>query len=75
MARENKYERMVQDRYGDSAHIDVYDVLKAFEVTCPATQHAIKKLLCSGIRGHKNKVEDLTEAKESILRAIELKGK
>lgn len=76
MAREigNKYERMIQDRYGDCAHIDVYDVLKAFEVTCPATQHAVKKLLCSGIRGHKNKVEDLTESKESILRAIELSG-
>lgn len=73
-ATKNKYERMIEDRYGDSCHIDVYDVLKAFEVTCPATQHAIKKLLCTGLRGHKDRDTDLLEAKESIVRAIELNG-
>lgn len=70
----NKYEREISDRQGNSATVDVYDVLKAFEVTCPATQHAVKKLLCSGIRGHKDLSTDLTEAKESIVRAIELNG-
>lgn len=52
--------------------IDVYDVLQAFTVTNPATQHAIKKLLCAGLRGHKDKMQDLTEALKSIERAIEL---
>ena len=70
----NKYEREISDRQGNSAIIDVYDVLKAFEVSCPATQHAVKKLLCSGIRGHKDLSTDLIEAKESIVRAIELNG-
>jgi hypothetical protein len=70
----NKYEREIQDRQGNNATVDVYDVLKAFEVTCPATQHAVKKLLCSGIRGHKDLSTDLIEAKESIVRAIELNG-
>ena len=70
----NKYEREISDRQGNSATVDVYDVLKAFEVTCPATQHAVKKLLCSGIRGHKDLSTDLIEAKESIVRAIELNG-
>jgi hypothetical protein len=41
-------------------------------VTCPATAHAIKKLLMAGERGHKDKVQDLKEAKQSIERAIEL---
>lgn len=68
----NKYEREITDRQGNSATVDVYDVLKAFEVTCPATQHAVKKLLCSGLRGHKDLQTDLIEAKESIVRAIEL---
>ena len=68
----NKYEREISGRQGNSATVDVYDVLKAFEVTCPATQHAVKKLLCSGIRGHKDLPTDLIEAKESIVRAIEL---
>ena len=71
-ASSNKYEREITDRQGNSATVDVYDVLKAFNVTCPATQHALKKLLCSGLRGHKDLQTDLIEAKESIVRAIEL---
>lgn len=68
----NKYEREITDRQGNSATVDVYDILKSFNVTCPATQHAVKKLLCSGLRGHKDLQTDLIEAKESIVRAIEL---
>jgi len=52
--------------------IDIYDVLQAFAVTNPATQHAIKKLLRAAWRGHKDKMQDLTEALKSIERAIEL---
>lgn len=63
----NKYLKSVR-----GITIDVYDVLKAFNVTNPATQHAIKKLLAAGNRGYKNTVQDLNEAIESILRAIEL---
>ena len=52
--------------------IDVYDVLKVFNVTCPAMQHAIKKMLCTGIRGHKGFSQDADEAIASINRAKEL---
>ena len=52
--------------------MDVYDVLKMFEVSNPATQHAIKKLLMNGNRGHKGIRQDLHEAISSIYRAIEL---
>lgn len=51
---------------------DVYAVLKAFNVDCPARQHAIKKLLCSGIRGKGDTVQDLNEAKDAIARAVQL---
>ena len=54
--------------------VDVYDVLMAFNVTNPATQHAIKKLLLPGARGHKDKLTDLKEAYQSIARAIELES-
>lgn len=54
------------------SNVDVYDVLIAFGVTCPARQHAIKKLLCAGQRGTKSESDDLKEAKQSIERAIEL---
>jgi hypothetical protein len=52
--------------------VDVYAVLEAFGVTCPACAHAIKKLLCPGKRGSKSKLTDLKEAKDSIIRAIEM---
>ena len=52
--------------------IDVYSVLVTFDVTCPARQHAIKKLLCSGLRGKGNAIQDLKEAKDAIERAIQM---
>lgn len=52
--------------------IDVYCVLEAFNVVCPARQHAIKKLLCAGIRGKGNSLRDLIEAQAAISRAIDL---
>ena len=63
----NKYQRQVT-----STTIDIYDVLKAYQVTCPATQHAIKKLLQPGERGHKDKLTDLREALASVERAIQM---
>jgi len=65
----NKYQRKVK-----STTIDVYDVLKAFEVNNPATAHAVKKLLASGQRGYKDVIQDLQEAVQSIERAIELES-
>jgi hypothetical protein len=53
---------------------DVYAVLEAFEVTCPARQHAIKKLLCAGIRGKGNEAQDLTEARDAVDRAMQMQG-
>src|SRR5690554_6203527 len=54
------------------AWCDVYDVLKAFGVTNPADQHAIKKMLMPGKRGHKGGIQDRREAIQSLHRAIEL---
>lgn len=66
----NKYNRPCK-----GATIDVYDVLQAFEVTNPALQHLIKKALCAGLRGHKDREQDLSEILESAKRAIELESK
>jgi CRISPR/Cas system CMR subunit Cmr4 (Cas7 group RAMP superfamily) len=63
----NKYKRTVP-----STEIDVYDVLVAFNVTNPATAHAIKKLLAPGQRGSKDAITDLMEAGQSIERAVQL---
>ncbi|MCG8709247.1 hypothetical protein JHU04_002487 [Brenneria sp. 4F2] len=63
----SKYNRQIK-----SVTVDVYDVLKAFNVTCPALQHLIKKALCAGLRGHKDREQDLEEVMQSAQRAIQL---
>jgi hypothetical protein len=69
LTKKNKYQVNCKE-----ITIDVYDVLNAFDVQNPAIQHAIKKLLKGGERGVKSKVQDYTEAIESINRAIELEN-
>jgi len=65
----SKYLRTIQSKDGKS---DVYDILVAFNVTCPARQHAIKKLLLAGLRGKGDQAQDLKEAGDAVKRAIEL---
>lgn len=62
----NKYEREIIGLNGERAIIDVYRTLSAFSVTDPACQHAIKKLLCMGLRGHKDVITDLDDAIDSL---------
>jgi hypothetical protein len=50
--------------------VDVYDILVAYNVTCPAIGHAVKKLLMPGQRGGKSILQDLVEAEQAIRRAI-----
>jgi len=68
LPKQNKYLREIKP----DVLVDVYDVLKSFEVTNQATAHAVKKLLAAGQRGHKDLLQDLKEARDSINRAIEL---
>lgn len=63
----NKYSRAVK-----GVSVDVYDILKAWNVTNPALQHLIKKALQCGERGHKSRVEDLDDILASAKRAKEL---
>ena len=53
-------------------YVDVYRVLILFGVTDPCLQHAIKKLLCAGNRGAKDKTQDVQEAISSLLRYLEM---
>jgi len=67
----NKYLKEIKP----GVDVDVYDILLAFGVSCPATQHAIKKLLMPGQRGSKDTLLDLKEARSSIDRAMELEAR
>jgi hypothetical protein len=51
--------------------VDVYDVLAAFKVTDPGFQHAIKKMLKTGDRGHKDETEDRADIMLSVKRSNE----
>ena len=52
--------------------IDVYTILSLYEVTDPCIQHAVKKLLCTGKRGHKDFLKDVQDSIDSLVRCIEL---
>lgn len=69
-----KYNRTIQSAINpvQGITVDVYCVLRAFGVTCPAQQHAIKKLLLPGKRGKGDFEQDMREAIIAIQRAIEL---
>ena len=64
----NKYQREIKP----GVFVDVYDVLKAFNVTCPAMAHGIKKCLAPGQRGVKDSIQDKNEAIASINRSIQM---
>lgn len=65
----NKYQKTIRTEV-----VDVYDVLNAFNVTCPGLQHAIKKMLMPGLRGDKSRMQDLVEAHSALSRAIEMEN-
>lgn len=48
--------------------IDVYRVLTLFNVTDPCLQHAVKKLLVAGGRGHKDIGKDIQETIDALAR-------
>ena len=54
------------------ATVDVYRVLKLFNVTDPCIGHAVKKLLLPGLRGGKDRDRDVREAIETLERWEEM---
>ena len=66
--KKNKYTREIKP----NVFVDVYDVLRAFNVTDPCLSHLAKKALAAGQRHHKDRLTDLRDIKASIERAIEM---
>lgn len=62
----NKYNRAITGLDGTKTTVDVYRVLTAFNIVEPELQHALKKLLCLGIRGKGDYNQDLSEAVLSL---------
>lgn len=68
-----KYLKEVSNREGESITVDTYDFLVANKVFCPATAHAVKKILDAGKRGAKGWEKDIDEAINSLERAKQLR--
>ena len=72
-ATQSVYERVIVGKRGTGkCVVDVYRVLDAFKTDSAAIDHAIKKLLCGGLRGNKNRLQDYKEAIRSIDEALAL---
>ena len=63
----NKYSREIKP----NVWVDVYDVLRAFPTDCPAMDHAAKKVLAAGKRGHKDTITDKQDIIDSVKRSME----
>ncbi|WP_428615792.1 hypothetical protein [Pseudoalteromonas sp.] len=61
-----KYHREIIGFCGTKVEIDVYRVLDAYNTESASIDHAIKKLLCTGLRGHKDFITDIDNAIESL---------
>lgn len=53
--------------------VDVYRVLEIFNVTDPCIQHAVKKLLVAGGRGHKDISKDIQDVIDTCVRWQQMK--
>lgn len=72
----SKYDRLIIGRDADGkaavVTVDVYRVLEAFGVTSAPLQNLVKKALCAGLRGHKDRVQDLSDILLSAQKAVDM---
>jgi hypothetical protein len=68
---ERKHSHYYKDVRG-LAEVDVYRVLRLFDVTDPCVAHAIKKLLVAGKRGAKTMETDIAEVIVTLVRWQEM---
>lgn len=62
----NKYKHRITVCNGVPVNVDVYDVLRAWNITDPAHAHGLKKILQPGTRGAKDLEQDLEEGIKSL---------
>ena len=65
----NKYHREIIGFCGTKVEVDIYRVLDAYKTGSASLDHAAKKVLCAGVRGHKNFITDIDNAIESLQEA------
>jgi hypothetical protein len=69
---EKKHSHYFKD-VSNLGYIDVYRVIDLFKIGHPCLQHAVKKLLVSGGRGHKDEDRDIQDVIDSCVRWQEMR--
>lgn len=64
-----KYVKTIYGLCGTPVEIDVYRILDAYPTGDSALDHAVKKALNAGNRGHKDKITDYKNIEESAHKA------
>lgn len=69
-----KYLRTIYpaDGKGGPIKVDIYCVIEAYGIRCPALQHALKKIVACGQRGKGSKIDDIHGVFDAMWRALEL---
>ena len=53
-------------------YIDVYRIIDLYELHDPCFQHALKKILVPGARGHKDLIKDINDIIDTMQRKLEM---
>ncbi len=53
-------------------YIDVYRIIELYELHDPCFQHALKKILVPGARGHKDLAKDINDIIDTMRRKLEM---
>jgi hypothetical protein len=53
-------------------YIDVYRIINLYELNDPCFQHALKKILVPGARGHKDLTKDINDIIDTMQRKLEM---
>lgn len=53
-------------------YIDVYRIIELYELHDPCFQHALKKILVPGARGHKDLTKDINDIIDTMQRKLEM---
>lgn len=69
-----KYLRTIHSAIDPNAwvQVDVYCIIEAYDIRCPALQHALKKIVACGGRGKGSKLDDIKGVLDAMWRALEL---
>ena len=73
--KEDKQQKKHQHYKKDVRHldyIDVYRIIDLYELHDPCFQHALKKILVPGARGHKDLTKDINDIIDTMQRKLEM---